>query len=198
MLENLGSNVKIICDRIAKLLSKKDRIVVAIDGNCGSGKSTLGRRIANIFNANLFCMDDFFLTTELRTVSRMNEVGGNVDYVRFKNEIIKGINNRKPFQFRPYDCKIQSFSSPINVTPKSVNIIEGSYSLHPTLIEFYDLKIFLEISQKLQQKRILARNGPDVLERFQNQWIPLENLYFKTFLIKEKCDIVCCLNAQLS
>jgi uridine kinase len=183
-----------ICERITSLLDTSDRILIAIDGNCGAGKSTLGRKVADIFNANLFHMDDYFLTPELRTNARMKEIGGNVDYVRFKNEIIGGINTGKPFEFRRFNCKLQDFSQPNYVLPKRVNIIEGSYSLHPTLIEFYDFKIFLEISPEIQEKRILARSGPSMFENFKSLWIPLENIYFKTFSIKEKCDLVCCGN----
>ncbi len=188
-MEIFDSYVEVICERITSLLDINDRILIAIDGNCGAGKSTLGRKIADIFNANLFHMDDYFLTPELRTNTRMKEIGGNVDYVRFKNEIIEGINTGKPFQFRRFYCKLQDFSQPNYVLPKRVNIIEGSYSLHPTLIEFYDLKIFLEISPEIQEKRILKRNGPIMFERFKSLWIPLENLYFEALGIKEKCDL---------
>jgi len=93
--------VKMICERIKSLLEINDRVLVAIDGNCGAGKSTLGRKIAELWDANLFHMDDFYLTPELRTTARMQEVGGNVDYMRFKVEIIEGVNKGKSFEFRP-------------------------------------------------------------------------------------------------
>jgi len=181
--------VKMICERIISLLEINDRILIAIDGNCGAGKSTLGREIAELLDANLFHMDDFYLTPELRTNTRMQEVGGNVDYMRFKVDIIEGVNKGKPFEFRRFNCKLQDFCQPEYVLPKRVNIIEGSYSLHPTLIEFYDLKIFLEISPEIQEKRILKRNGSIMFERFKSLWIPLENLYFEALGIKEKCDL---------
>lgn len=182
--------VKMIRERIKSLLEMNDRILIAIDGHCGAGKSTLGREIAELLDANLFHMDDFYLTPELRTNARMQEVGGNVDYMRFKVEIIEGVNKGKPFEFRPFNCKLQDFCQPKYVLPKRVNIIEGAYSLHPTLIEFYDLKIFLEISPEIQEKRILKRNGPIMFESFKSLWIPLENLYFEALSIKEKCDLI--------
>ena len=80
--------VKMICERIKSLLEMNDRILVAIDGNCSAGKSTLGHEIAELLDANLFHMDDFYLTPELRTKTRMLEVGGNVDYMRFRVDII--------------------------------------------------------------------------------------------------------------
>ena len=181
--------VKMIRERIESILKMKDRVLIAIDGNCGAGKSTLGREMAEFFDANLFHMDDFYLTPELRTPARMQEVGGNVDYVRFKAEIIEKVHKGKPFEFRSFNCKIQDFSQPKHVLPKRVNIIEGAYSLHPTLIEYYDLKIFFEISPEIQEKRILKRNGPIIFKRFKSLWIPLENIYFDALGIKEKCDL---------
>jgi len=188
-LDVFDDYVKMVRERIESLLKMKDRVLIAIDGHCGAGKSTLGREIAELLDANLFHMDDFYLTPELRTPARMQEVGGNVDYMRFKVDIIEGVIKGKPFEFRPFNCKIQDFCQPKHVLPKRVNIIEGSYSLHPTLIEFYDLKIFLEISPEIQERRILKRNGPIMFERFKSLWIPLENLYFEALSIKEKCDL---------
>jgi len=183
-------SVKMICERIESLLKMKDKVLIAIDGNCGAGKSTFGCEIAELLDANLFHMDDFYLTPELRTTARTQEVGGNVDYVRFKADIIEKVHQGKPFEFRRFNCKIQDFSQPRHVLPKRVNIIEGSYSLHPTLIDFYDFKIFLEVSPEIQEKRLLKRNGPVMFERFKSLWIPLENIYFETLRIKEKCDLI--------
>jgi len=176
--------------KIDSLMREKDRVNVAIDGNCGAGKTTLASLIANIYECNIFHMDDFFLTPELKTEERLKEVGGNVDYVRFKHEVIDGLNSGREFQYRKYDCKSMTFQQPISVTPKKLNIIEGSYSMHPTLINNYDLKIFLNINEKEQISRILKRNGAFMLKRFIHEWIPMENRYFKGFNIKEQSDLV--------
>ena len=62
--------------------------------------------------------------------------------------------------------------------------------MHPTLIDNYDLKIFLTIDEKEQSKRILKRNGTAMQKRFLNQWIPLENRYFDKMKIKEQSDLI--------
>lgn len=176
--------------RIDSLIKAKDRINVAIDGNSGSGKSSLALLIGNIYECNIFHMDDFFLTPELRTKERLEEIGGNVDYVRFKKEVIEGIKSASEFQYQKYDCKQMILGQPISVKSRKLNIIEGSYSMHPSLIKNYDLKIFLHIDKKEQYSRILKRNGAFMLKRFLNEWIPLENRYFKELKIKEQSDLV--------
>ena len=74
-------------DEINEIVKQEDNadrpILVAIDGRCGSGKTTLGEYLKGQFDCNLFHMDDFFLRMEQRTPDRMKETGGNVDYERF-------------------------------------------------------------------------------------------------------------------
>lgn len=74
-------------DAINEIIKQEDNtdrpILVAIDGRCGSGKTTLGEYLKGQLDCNLFHMDDFFLRMEQRTPDRMKETGGNVDYERF-------------------------------------------------------------------------------------------------------------------
>ena len=176
--------------KIDLLLSKREMVKVAIEGNSGAGKSTLASLIQSVYDCNIFHMDDFFLSPELKTKERLKEIGGNVDYVRFKEEIFSNLHHGGAFQYRVYDCKLMDFAEHVSVTPKRLNIIEGSYSLHPTLADYYDLKIFLELDEKEQSARILKRNGAVMHKRFLNEWIPLENQYFREMKIKEQCDLV--------
>ena len=175
--------------RIDALLSRQDCIVVAIDGSCTSGKTTLATRLAEIYDCNVFHMDDFFLRPEQRTQERYAEVGGNVDYERFREEVLLPLKSGKPFSYRPFACSTFTLSDPVTVTPRKLNIIEGSYSHHPYFEDPYDLKILLTISPELQQQRILQR--PAFLhKRFFEEWIPMENRYFEEFEISDKCDLI--------
>ncbi|NLN42336.1 MAG: hypothetical protein GX160_10265 [Clostridiales bacterium] len=177
-------------DKIDALMKLDRPICVAIDGNSGAGKSTLADLIGDVYDCNIFHMDDFFLTPDLRTEERLREVGGNVDYVRFNKEIIQGLKSGREFAYQPYNCQIMSLEDAIYVKPKKLNIIEGVYSMHPTLIDTYDLKVFMSIDPQEQSRRILERNGPFMHKRFIKEWIPLENRYFEVLKIKEKCDLV--------
>lgn len=179
-----------ILNAINSLLMLNDFVIVAIDGKTGSGKTTLANIIGYFHDSNIFHMDDFFLRPELKTEERMKETGGNVDYVRFKNEVINGILSQTDFRYQIYDCKKMALTDYIHIKPKKLNIIEGSYSMHPTLIDNYNYKIFLDIDDETQKERILKRNGPLMYKRFVNEWIPKENIYFKEMQIKKKCDLI--------
>ena len=174
--------------QIDALLAGKERVLVAIDGNCGAGKTTLGGILAAHYGCNLFHMDDFFLRPEQRTPGRYAEAGGNVDYERFREEVLLPLTAGKPFSYRPFNCKSLTLSEPISVVPGKLSIIEGSYSLHPFFGDPYDLKVFLSVDPKLQRQRIMER--PAFLHRrFFEEWIPMENRYFEAFRIPGKCDI---------
>ena len=62
--------VALIRQRIDELLSRQGRVLVAIDGKCASGKTTLAARLAECYDCNVFHMDDFFLRPEQRTEER--------------------------------------------------------------------------------------------------------------------------------
>ena len=168
--------------RIDGMLTEKERVIVAIDGCCASGKTTLAGRLAEMYDCNLFHMDDFFLRPEQRTAERFTQPGGNVDYERFMEEVLTPLKRGEPFSYRPFACSTFTLAEPVAVEPKKLTIVEGTYSQHPYFGEPYDLKILLTVTEETQRSRILER-PPFLHDRFFNDWIPMENLYF------EKCRI---------
>ena len=175
--------------KIDELLTQKDMVVVAIDGKRTSGKTTLAAQLAEIYDCNVFHMDDFFLRPEQRTPERFAEIGGNVDYERFREVVLLPLKSGKAFSYRPFDCSTFTLAAPVTVAPKKLNIIEGTYSHHPYFGNSYDLKILLTVDEETQRQRILER--PAFLhKRFFEEWIPMENRYFREFDIPDKCDIL--------
>lgn len=176
-------------ERIDQLLLQQELVIVAIDGNCTAGKTTLANSLAETYDCNVFRMDDFFLRPEQRAPERLAETGGNVDYERFLEEVLLPLKTGKAFSYRPYDCGVCALTDPVSVTPKKLNIIEGTYSLHPYFGDSHDLKVFLTVTPELQRARILER--PAFLHRrFFEEWIPMEQRYFDGFRIPAKCDII--------
>lgn len=187
---HIYNEYKYVIDEIKNLLKDNEKLVIAIDGRCGGGKSSLGAMLAEEFDCSLFHMDDFFLPPRMKTKERLAQPGGNVHYERFEEEILKSLKNDEPAVYRKYLCNKGELSQPIKVEPKNLTIVEGSYSLHPTLRDYYDYKIFITIDPKVQHERILKRNGEEKLQDFINKWIPLEEHYFTELDMENKCDII--------
>lgn len=188
-------NTKTIKDQITKLCSENGNALVAIDGRCASGKTTLAERLRGELGdsvCNVFHMDDFFLRPEQRTAERLEEAGGNVDRERFLEEVLKPLSRGESVLYRPYSCKTGSFAEAFTVPYKPISIVEGAYSCHPSLWDFYGLRIFLTVSGSEQLERIRRRNGEAALNAFSEKWIPLEERYFAAFDIADRCGIKIC------
>lgn len=179
-MENMATaqNVQAVIERIERVYTERERVFVAIDGPCTSGKTTLATVLQRRFGGNVLHMDDFFLRPEQRTPERFAEPGGNVDRERFEDEVLTPLAAGKIAQYRPWDCHTGDFAASHNVEPARLTIVEGSYSMHPALRGYYDLMICLTIDSGEQLRRLEARN-PRMLQRFIDEWIPLENRYFE-------------------
>lgn len=185
----MNKKLNLLIAQINKLLSKKPYIVIAIDGRCGSGKTTLASHLQKEFQANLFHMDDFYLPLNLRTPETLSQVAGNIDRRRFIKEVLLPLQERHPFTYRVYShFPKPHFNNPIQVEPAKVAIIEGSYSCHPDFATFYDYKIFLSLDKEKQWQRLNSRETPEELTNFAKIWIPKEEQYFQACHIRNKCD----------
>lgn len=171
-------------------LRENASLVLAIDGNCASGKTTLSRLLAMYFDCNVIPMDDFFLPPGLRTPERLAQPGGNVHYERFAEEVMKPLQNGSNVSYRRFRCDIMNYGDTITLSPKPLTIIEGSYCMRPELRGLYQYSVFLSCSYDCQVARIRARNGEEMLKNFVSRWIPMENAYFHAFQVKKSCSQV--------
>ena len=171
-------------------LNAAPRWILAIDGNCCAGKSTFAAQLAERFSATVFHMDDFFLRPEQRTAERLAAPGGNVEYERFRAEVLLPLTRGADVRLRRFDCGARRLLDARIVPFHPRVIVEGSYSLHPALWELYDRRILLTVDPAVQRQRLLAREGASRAERFLSLWLPLEAAYFSSFDPKDRADLV--------
>ena len=181
-----------LIDRIEALLaSHPDRCVtVAIDGHAASGKTTCAALLSALYDCNVFHMDDYFLPFDRKTPERLAEPGGNVDYERFRAEVLDSILAGKPVVHAAFDCQSGTLLPPVTEQNKPLAIVEGSYAHHPYFGDAYDLRVAIDIDADTQRTRILARNGERMLAMFESRWIPMEHRYFDAFHIFENADLI--------
>lgn len=169
--------VSAVLQAVQALPQGRQPLIVALDGRCASGKTTLAALLLQRTGCSVVHMDHFFLRPEQRTRERLEQPGGNVDYERFLAEVLEPLRAGKDCSYRPYDCKQQKLTEPVAVRQGNLIVVEGSYSCHPTLWERYDLHVFLTVNPQEQLRRIERRNGSQGLEMFRQRWIPLEERY---------------------
>jgi uridine kinase len=167
-------------------------LMIAIDGRCAAGKTTLTALLNAVYagECNVLMMDEFFLRTEQRTAQRLSNPGENVDHERFLHEVLIPLSEGRGFSYRPFDCKRMDFAQPAAIQPRKIAVVEGSYSLHPALSGYYDVKVFMDIAKDEQLQRLRKRESEDSVRMFESRWIPLEERYFEAFQVRGQCDLV--------
>ena len=168
---------------VAALLSEVDKLlasssvrplIIAIDGKCGSGKTYYGSKLASVLGASVIHCDDFFLPVAMRTDARLAEMGGNIHYERLgallsniksSQAQLKDASNTPSFTYDAYDCSTDSYEQ-LTLISTDVIIVEGSYSLHPTLRQLYDLKILLNVDNQTQLQRLTQRESEQSINNF--------------------------------
>lgn len=168
-----------------------ERLLVSIDGPCGSGKTTFASMLCPIVDAACVPMDHFFLPHGQKSEQRLAQPGGNADWERLLEEVLAPWQRGDEIAYRPYDCHLDRMLAPVHLPRQKVTVLEGSYSLLPRLSAYADIRVFLTIDRDEQHRRILARNGEAGLRQFIARWIPLERAYFEAFsLPDDRCLVL--------
>lgn len=139
-----------------------NKFVVAIDGRCGSGKTSMADLLGRIYNCEVLHTDDFYLPFAEREENWKEIPAGNMDL----KAIREAAEQKNHFL-----------------------ILEGSYAHHPDLRDLYDLTVFLTCNEAAQEARLKPREGENY-GSFKEIWIPMEERYFAAFSVQDAADVV--------
>ena len=188
-MSTLEQNAQSIAFAAQHLQGAPATLLIALDGRCAAGKTTLANRLAEQYGWGVIHLDDFFLQPAQRTSQRLAEPGGNLDRERLISEVLLPLTRHRPGVYRVFDCRTMGFAAvprPLPAAP--VVLLEGSYACHPDLRPLCGLHVFLTVDPGEQLRRLTARN-PARLQDFRTRWIPMEEQYFRYFHIPETCDL---------
>lgn len=188
-MSTLEQNAQSIAFAAQHLQGAPAPLLIALDGRCAAGKTTLANRLAEQYGWGVIHLDDFFLQPAQRTSQRLAEPGGNLDRERLISEVLLPLTRHRPGVYRVFDCRTMDFAAvprPLPAAP--VVLLEGSYACHPDLRPLCGLHVFLTVDPGEQLRRLTARN-PARLQDFRTRWIPMEEQYFRYFHIPETCDL---------
>lgn len=175
---------------LARELERRGRLLLAIDGRCGSGKTSLAAALAQELGGNVFHMDDFYLPFAARGEGWQSVPAGNMDLDRLRREVLLPLRAGENVLYRAFDCRGGRFYETEHIPFRPLSIVEGSYSLHPSLRDFYDLRLFLTLDPALQRERLLRREGAARFKDFEALWIPMEERYFDRCAVRDCADCV--------
>lgn len=190
-----GQDIHQLVDRIISFFKDADepssgRKILVLEGPAASGKSILAQRLALALDVPLVPMDDFFLPFDMRTKDRFSEVGGNIHYERFTEEVIKPATaSQNGFSYRPFDCQTGEYARPVNVPSSPFLIVEGVYSLQQNFEHYWTTALLLGVDPGLRRKRILERETAEGAKNYFERWLPLEKPYFQDPKLVERVDL---------
>ena len=164
-------------------------LVIALDGFCASGKTTLAAELQERFGARVIHTDDFYLPAELRSDERYAEPGGTIHYERLRAEVIDCLGE-PALTYGIFSHAVMDIVESVTLPFAPVTVIEGAYASHPAFGEYMDVRCFMETTPDEQRRRILARNGPERLRLFEERWIPYEQRYEAAFGIRARADFL--------
>ena len=164
---------------VQNVVRQSDHPIIALDGRCGSGKTTWAEQLAKDNNLFLVHADDYFLQLHQRTEERLNTPGENVDWERIEEQVLLLYSRQEPVILQKFDCATKTLQDKTTADLSGYQglLIEGSYSLHERLLPYYSLSLFLDIDPAAQQKRLQKRESKESFLMFLSRWIPLEEFY---------------------
>ena len=165
-------------------------VVLALDGRCGSGKTTMAAALAEQFpDSTVLHTDDFYLPPADRVPGWEQIPCANMDLARLRDEALRPAYEGQPVPYRAYSCREGRCLPVQQLSAQPLVILEGSYSHHPLLAGYETLRVFVTCSKPEQTRRLQAREG-GCYQSFAARWVPLEEAYFSHYHIENKADFV--------
>lgn len=168
--------------------SRLGSLIVGIDGPDCSGKSTLCRSLVTKLKQQLriipIHLDDYLNPPERRT--RLGEFS------------VEGFLN----DFFDYEALIKSALEPFASFSRErrpladIMLVEGLFLFRRELVNYFDLRLRLEINEELLLRRALARDvgqlgsEPWVRRHYIEQCIPAQKCYRETTPLRELSDVI--------
>ncbi len=165
--------------RIARELAHRTSYI-GIDGFGAAGKSSLAAAIAgDVDRAEVVHIDDF-------SRSGLPEW----DWDRFAAQVSAPLLAGRSARYQVWDWDRDKGAEWRAVTPGAVVVVEGVSSLRAEVTLPWDLTIWVDAPRDVRVARALARDGPAMMLRWTEQWMPSEEAYAARERPRDRVDLV--------
>lgn len=183
-------------------------IVVAFDGVDASGKTSLADNVHAFFkNKGIesirVSIDKFHNAKEIRLSKGAYSPEGffydSFNYGKILELVLNPIKNRASSIIKGiYDYRVENgiAADSAKITNDSIILFDGIFMNRDELRGYWDLSIFLDVSFETVRNRAVLRDAKlfgtkdEVLKKYDQRYIPGEELYIASCNPKDRADIV--------
>jgi uridine kinase len=158
-----------------------DRTVwVGVDGFGAAGKSSLANAIAAaVGRASVVHVDDF-------SGPRMREW----DWARFAEQVTQPLLAGRVARYQVWDWDRDVGGEWCEVPPGRIVVVEGVSATRAEVAVPWDLTIWMEAPRELRLQRALERDGPGMMNRWLDDWMPSEEAYAARERPQQRVDLI--------
>jgi uridine kinase len=160
-------------------LSPERTVFIGIDGFGGAGKSSLADAIvAEIARASVVRVDDFW--------------GPNIaewDWDRFREQLLGPLLAGRPARYQIWNWADDLAGEWVDLPPGRVVVVEGVSSTRAAAGVPWDLTVWVEAPRAVRLQRALDRDGPELMRRWLEDWMPSEEAYAARERPQERVDL---------
>ena len=184
-------------------------LLIAIDSVDGSGKTTLANELAEELQSSgrqiiRISIDHFHNPKKIRYKKGPDSPEGfyfdSFDNGAIIENVLKPLGQEGSLRYKKscFDYKNNVvIDAPTELAEKdAIVIFDGIFLQRPELIDYWDLKIFLEADFSTTVARAIARDGyyqnskEATVKRYNERYVPGQEIYFREARPKEVADIV--------
>ena len=175
---------------------------MSLDGRSGSGKSTLASLVAEVMDAAVLPLDDFYFAhitdaewDRMPVEQRQSKV---FDWAKLRSEAVVPMLGGRPARWHQigfdagpnrqgrYGMKTESKRA----EPASVIIFDGVYSSRPQIADLVGLSILVEAPDVTRRTRLARREEPEFLAQWHARWDAVEDFYFSSVRPRESFGVI--------
>lgn len=167
---------------VARLAAKRppETVFVGIDGRGGAGKSTLAAAAAEaVPGVQVIHVDDFSGLTNAEW-----------DWHRFRRQVLAPLSAGRAARYQVWDREHDRGGEWVDVPTGRVVIVEGVSSTREEAEVPWALQVWVDAPCEVRLERALERDGPGMMRRWHEDWMPSEEAYVAREQPQHRADLL--------
>ena len=153
---------------------------VGVDGFGGAGKTTLADELAAAVPGAVVVHVDDFARPAL----------AEWDWDRFAAQLAEPLLAGRPARYQAWDWGRDAGGEWVDVPPGRLVVVEGVSCTRAEVRLPWDLTIWVDAPRDVRLQRALERDGPDMMSRWLDDWMPSEEAYAARECPQERVDLI--------